>query len=210
MRATSGFAARPSSRLGFEALHVREFVQIAVERSQRQLGFSGGCRQIRIEVLARNAHRTFRLIDADTHASVAASVSSGIPANGTSDFSEPANSITLGIGRTTAEPSFRISQTRRWRGAMPKATRTSWGTVVCPLSVRVDVNMFAHYHAACPCNNSLISLIHPPVMASPCPPKSIPLRARSQPSLKSTQNWRLQILPAVVVNTLRFDPADKF
>jgi hypothetical protein len=49
----------------------------------------------------------------DTQAAVAASVSLLMLVNGTSDFNEPANSMTLGIGRTNAEPSLRISQTKR-------------------------------------------------------------------------------------------------
>ncbi len=65
---------------------------------------------------------------------------------GTSDFRDPASSITLGIRRTTAEPSFCASHTRRCLGEAPKASRISWGTVVCPLSVSVDVVIFKHYH----------------------------------------------------------------
>jgi hypothetical protein len=97
-------------------------------------------------VITAKVHRRTGLTDSDAQTAVAAPVSSRIPGNGTFDFRHPASSMTLGSGRMTALPSGRFSQTNRCLGPSSSASRISDGTVVCPLSVKVDVNMQTAYH----------------------------------------------------------------
>src|SRR5258707_12141251 len=74
-----------------------------------------------------------------------AAFSSWMPGNFLWLFNEPNRARGLGSGRTTALPSSAKSHCRRCRGFMPRASRTSLGTVVWPLSVTVDSIMVFPY-----------------------------------------------------------------
>jgi hypothetical protein len=68
------------------------------------------------------------------------------PGNGFTERKLPKRSRALACGRTKAVPSDWIIHSNRCRGFTFRASRTACGTVVCPLSVNVELVMGKIYH----------------------------------------------------------------